>query len=136
MTGPPLVLSHSSILPSTSSCAFVPARKNSARFRQKCYYFLFRLAFSKTVRSRSTLNCVSRRVFVSSYLFSKPVTCLVTSCSIANVELLSEEEALPSAPLQSGEPTPLIRSRPSRSGFKLQTSVQPNSSPQKEPIAI
>ena len=113
----------------------------------KLLLFPFLLTFPKTVRNSSTLNCVGRTVIVSSYLFSKPVTCLVTSCSMANVELLSKGGAPPSAPSQwltysvQVHPSP-IRSqrpsatRPSSSGFKSQTSVQPNSSPHKEPIAI
>jgi hypothetical protein len=142
-----------------------------ARFRQKMLLFPFVLTFSKTVRSCSTLNCVSRTVcvsshlfsfrvfpsilfsclpnyslFVSFHLFSNPVTCLVTSCSMAKFELLSKDGALPSGPSQSRrhsiQVTPPIRlqrpsaTRPRRSGFKSQKSVHPNSSPQKEPIAI
>ena len=80
---------------------FRSREENFGALSTEMLLFPFLLAFSKTVRSCSTLNCVRRTVFVSSHLFSKPVTYLVTSCSKANVELLSKEEALPSAPSQS-----------------------------------
>jgi len=52
-TGPPPVLSPSSILPPPSSCAFAPAWKNSARFQQKCYYFRF---FSLVLKLSETVQ--------------------------------------------------------------------------------
>jgi hypothetical protein len=77
----------------------------------KMLLFPFLLALSKSVRNCWALNCVSRtvhvpsRVFtclhVSSYLFSNTVTCLVTSCIMANVELPSQDVAVPTAPSQS-----------------------------------
>ena len=88
-----------------SSATFVSCFRSReekfGEFSTKMLLFPFLLTFSKTVRSCSTLNWVSRRVYVSSYLFSKPVTCLVTSCSMANVALLSKDVALPAAPSQS-----------------------------------
>jgi hypothetical protein len=97
----------------------------------KILLFPFLLTFSKTVRNCSTLNCFGRRVIVSSYLFSKPVTCLVTSCSMANVELLSKGGVLPLAPSQSRRfsiqvnPFPIWSQRPTDSLRVQITDIRP-----------